>query len=209
MADPTRIAACFAVAECDLCCRGSDAESAQGTITMMFRLLAAASAFAWLIASHAQAQQPVAPSVATATTAAGGPPAYGPPLTFDMAKRIMAAAEAEAQKNNLPLVIAIIDSGGHMVMLHRLDNSQLASLRLAQGKARTALEFRRPTKALEEAIAGGGAGLRLLAIDDVTPVDGGHLIMVDGKIAGALGVSGAPAGQDAQVAKAGLDAIGK
>jgi uncharacterized protein GlcG (DUF336 family) len=188
---------------------GLIAESAQGTITMMFRLLAAASAFAWLIASPAQAQQPVAPSVATATTAAGGPPAYGPPLTFDMAKRIMAAAEAEAQKNNLPLVIAIIDSGGHMVMLHRLDNSQLASLRLAQGKARTALEFRRPTKALEEAIAGGGAGLRLLAIDDVTPVDGGHLIMVDGKIAGALGVSGAPASQDALVAKAGLDAIGK
>jgi uncharacterized protein GlcG (DUF336 family) len=87
-------------------------------------------------------------------------------------------------------------------MLHRLDGVQHASLRLAEGKARTALEFGRPTKVLEDAVARGGAGLRFLALQGVTPLEGGVPIVVDGKIVGAVGVSGVSAAQNAQIAQA-------
>ena len=133
------------------------------------------------------------------------PPPYGLAITIDAAKKVMAAAEAEAAKNNWPVSIAVLDSGGNIVMLHRLDNAQLAATDLAIGKARTALNFRRPSKALEDAIAGGGAGLRLLALN-ITPIEGGFPIIVDGKIIGAVGVAGGLGAQDAQVAKAGADA---
>jgi uncharacterized protein GlcG (DUF336 family) len=132
---------------------------------------------------------------------------YGPPITLETAKKAMAAAEAEAKKNNWPVVISIIDSGGHLVALHRIDNTQLGSIEIATGKAMTALKLRRPTKALQDAIAGGGAGLRMLAIyPGVTPLEGGMLIVADGKIIGAIGVSGVASDQDAVVAKAGADA---
>ena len=85
----------------------------------------------------------------------------------------MSAADAEAAKNNWPVVVAIIDSGGHIVMLHRRDNAQLASIEIAQGKAKTALKFKRPTKVLDDAISGGGAGVRFLALKDITPLEGG------------------------------------
>ena len=87
---------------------------------------------------------------------------YGAPISIDAAKKAMAAAEAEATKNNWGVAIAIVDSGGNLVMLHRLDNAQLSAARIAEAKARTAVEFRRPTKALEDAVAGGGVGLRVL-----------------------------------------------
>jgi glc operon protein GlcG len=135
------------------------------------------------------------------------PPAYGAPIDLALAKRAMAAAEAEATRNSWAVAIAIIDTSGDLVMLQRLDNTNLSSTRIARGKARTALEFRRPTKALEEAIAAGGPGLRLLAIEGVTPIEGGLPLLVDGKIIGAIGVSGGAAYQDAQVGKAGADAI--
>ncbi len=136
-----------------------------------------------------------------------GPTPYGTPINFDTAKRAMAAAEAEAARNNWPVVVAILDSGGNLVMLHRLDNAQLSAIRIAQGKARTALEFRRPTKDLEDAVAAGSAGLRLLALTDVTPIEGGLPLLLDGKIIGAIGVSGGIAGQDAQIARAAADAL--
>src|SRR5262249_57166736 len=85
---------------------------------------------------------------------------YGPPITLDQAKKAMTAAEAKATQNNWNVAISIVDSGGHAVMLQRLDGTQLASIRIAEAKARTAVEFRRPTKALEDVIAGGGVGLR-------------------------------------------------
>ncbi len=85
----------------------------------------------------------------------------------------MAAAEAEAAKNNWAVVIAIIDSGGHIVMLHRRDDVQLSSIEIAQGKAKTALMFKRPSKVLDDAISGGGAGLRFLALKDIVPLEGG------------------------------------
>src|SRR6266478_7469369 len=80
---------------------------------------------------------------------------YGAPITLDQAKKAMAAAEAKAMQNNWNVAISIVDSAGHAVMLHRLDGTQLASIRIAEGKARTAVEFRRPPKALEDVIAGG------------------------------------------------------
>jgi glc operon protein GlcG len=137
---------------------------------------------------------------------AQAPAPYGPAITLDAAKKAMAAAEAEAKKNNWNVVIAIVDSASQLVLLQRLDNTQYASIDIAKGKATTSVNFRRPSKALEDAIAGGGAGLRLLRVDGLMPLEGGVPIIVDGKIVGGIGVSGVTSQQDAQVAKAGADA---
>ena len=125
------------------------------------------------------------------------PPDYGPPIGLETARKAMTAAEAEAA----------IDSGGHVVMLHRRDNAQLASLEIAQGKAKTALKFKRPTKVLDDAISGGGAGVRFLALKDITPLEGGFPIVIDGKIVGAIGISGVLSAQDSQIARAAIDAL--
>ena len=162
----------------------------------MLRMLALVGALA-LSAVPAAAQQ----SAAT--------PPYGSPITLDQAKRAMAAAELEAAKNSWQVAITILDSGGNMVMFHKFDNAQLSAVTVSEGKARTALTFKRASKALDDAIAAGGAGLRLLALKDITPLEGGLPIVVDGKIIGAIGVSGALSSQDSQVAKAGADAAGK
>ncbi len=134
-------------------------------------------------------------------------PAYGPVITLDQAKRVMAAAELEAAKNLWQVAITILDSGGNLVMFHKVDNTQLSASTVSEGKARTALDFKRPSKALDDAIAGGGAGMRLLALKNITPIEGGIPVIVDGKIIGAIGVSGALSSQDAQIAKAGADAL--
>jgi uncharacterized protein GlcG (DUF336 family) len=165
----------------------------------MFRLLALACAVA-LSVGPALAQQPAAPA-----SSANLP--YGPPVTLDQAKRAMSAAELEAAKNSLQVAITILDSGGNWVMFHRFDNTQLSSIQFSEGKARTAVDFKRPSKALDDAIAGGGAGMRLLALKNITPIEGGLPLIVDGKIIGAIGVSGALSSQDAQIAKAGADAL--
>jgi uncharacterized protein GlcG (DUF336 family) len=144
---------------------------------------------------------------ALAQQPAGATPPYGPPITLDDAKRAMAAAELEAAKNSWQVAITILDSGGNLVMFLKIDNTQLASI--GASKARTALTFKRPSKALDDAIAAGGAGLRLLAVKDITPLEGGLPILVDGKIIGAIGVSGALSSQDAQIAKTGADALAK
>jgi uncharacterized protein GlcG (DUF336 family) len=125
-----------------------------------------------------------------------------------MAKKIMAAAEAEAVKNNWQVVITIIDSGGHMVMMQKSDNTQLASISASEGKAQTSLAFKLPSKALEDAVTAGGAGTRLLALKNIAPFEGGLPIVIEGKIVGAIGVSGGLSAQDAQVARAGLSALG-
>ncbi len=160
----------------------------------------ALAAGAAVVPAAAQQLQPV-PTGAT--------PPYGPPITLDQAKRVMAAAELEAAKNSWQVGVTILDSGGNMVMFHKVDNAQLSAITTSEGKARTALEFKLPSKALDDAIANGGAGMRLLALKDITPLQGGILVMVDGKIVGAIGVSGALSSQDEQVAKAGADALAK
>jgi uncharacterized protein GlcG (DUF336 family) len=137
------------------------------------------------------------------------PPPYGPAITLDVAKQVMAGAEAEAEKNKWPIVVVILDSGGNIVMLHRRDDSQLSAIGTAEGKARTALYFKRPTKLLDEVVSGGGAGMRYLALKDFVPLEGGIPIVIDGKIVGAIGVSGVLSTQDTQVARAGVDALAK
>ena len=135
------------------------------------------------------------------------PPPYGPAITLETAKKVMAAAEAEAVRNNWPFVIAIIDSGGHLVMLQKSDQVQLASIPLAEGKAQTALAFKMPSKVLEDVLIAGGAGLRLTTLRNITPIDGGLPIIAEGVIVGAIGVSGALSAQDALIARAGIEAV--
>ena len=118
----------------------------------------------------------------------------------------MEAAEGEANRNCRAVAIVIVDLGGHLVMAHRLDNRQLASMRIAEGKARSAVEFRRPTRVFEDASAGGGIGLRVLTFG-VSAAEGGVPIVSGGRIIGAIGVSGGTSEQDGQVAKAGAGAI--
>ena len=149
--------------------------------------------------------------VFTATTAGAQapppPPAYGPGITLDQAKKAMAGAEAEAKKNNWPVVITILDSGGNLVMSQRLDGAQFGSVEVAREKAYSAVAFRRPTKAFEDAVAQGGSNLRILRLTGAMPLDGGWPIVVDGKIVGGIGVSGVTGAQDAQIGKAGVDAL--
>lgn len=138
--------------------------------------------------------------------AAQAPPPYGIGISFDAAKKAMAAAEAEAKKNNWPVAIAIVDSSGKLAAFSKMDNTQHASVDIAIGKAVTANNLKRPTKAFQDLIAQGGGNLRLLAVPGVTPLEGGVPIVVDGKIIGAIGVSGVMSNQDAEVAMAGAAA---
>jgi len=166
-----------------------------------FVLFCALAGLAGSAITPASAQQPAPP------TAAPPQPPYGAPITLDQAKRVMAAAELEAAKNSWIVAITILDSGGNTVMFHKADNAQLSAITTSAGKARTALEFKLPSKALDDAIAAGGAGMRLLALKDITPLQGG--LLIHGKIAGAIGVSGALSAQDDQIAKAGADVLAK
>ncbi len=126
-------------------------------------------------------------------------------LTLEIAKQISAAAEAEAVKNNWNMVIAVVDDGGLLMHLIRRDGTQYGSIQVAQDKARSAIAFRRPTKALEDAVAGGRNAI--LALSGATPIEGGIPIVVDGEMVGAIGVSGGTSPQDAQVAQAGINAL--
>ncbi len=130
---------------------------------------------------------------------------YGPPISIALAKQIASAAEAEAVANGWPVVIAILDPGANLVLLHKLDHTQLGSVAVAQAKAQTAVKFKRPTKSFEEALAGGG--LKWLAINDLCPVEGGLPLIQNGEVIGAIGVSGVLSNQDAQVAAAGAAVI--
>ncbi len=145
------------------------------------------------------AQQPVAPP----------PPqiAYGTPINLEHAKKVVAGAEAEARKNHWSMAIAVLDSGGHLVMLERMDGTQLGSIEVARDKAYSAVLYRRPTKVFQDLVGQGGANLRLLGLRGASVLEGGIPLIVDGKVIGAVGVSGAASEQDAQVAKAGADAL--
>jgi len=144
----------------------------------------------------------------TASASAQAPAPYGIPITLDQAKKAMAAAEAEARKNNWNMVIAIVDSGGNLIMLERMDNTQFGSIEVAKEKAHAAVAFRRPTKAFQDLIAQGGANLRLLNLTgDAGVLEGGVPVVLDGKIVGAIGASGGSSDQDAQIAQAGVTAL--
>ena len=152
-------------------------------------------------ASIAGAQQP-APAAAPPP-----PPPYGPPITLEQAKKVLVGAEAEAKKNSWNVVMVVLDSGGNLVMLQRMDGAQFGSIEVAKDKAYSAVAFRRPTKAFDDALAQGGANLRILKLSGATPLEGGIPIVVDGKLIGAVGVSGVTSAQDAQIGRAGIDSL--
>lgn len=128
-------------------------------------------------------------------------------LTLAVAKQIAAAAEQEASANKWNVVIAVLDDGGHLIYLQRMDETQIGSVDVAQQKAQSAVKFKRPTKVFEDALAGGRQAI--LKLPGAIPVEGGLPIVVDGKVLGAIGVSGVTSQQDGQIAKAGVDALAK
>jgi len=134
-------------------------------------------------------------------------PTYGSSITQERARKISAAAQQEAQKNGWLMVVAILDAGGHLVLLERMDGAQFGSVQVAQDKARSAVAFRRPTKAFHDMVAAGGEGLRMLVMSGAVPIDGGLPIIVDGLVIGSIGLSGGTSAQDGQVAQAGLAAL--
>lgn len=125
-------------------------------------------------------------------------------MTLDVAKQMAAAAEAEAKKNNWTVVIAILDDGANLVYLQRMDETQVGSVNVAIAKAESAVKFKRPTKAFEDAV---GARPAILRLPGAIPIEGGLPLMLDGKILGAIGISGVQSNQDGQIAKAGHDAF--
>ena len=136
---------------------------------------------------------------------AKSPVPYGPVITLEQAKTVVAAVEVEAARNNWPVAIVVVDSGANIVLLHKMDNTQHLSVDVAEAKAKTAVNLRRSTKKLDDGLSAGR--LRLLAIDGLMPIAGGLPIIVDGKIIGGVGVSGVTPEQDEQAAQAGLDAL--
>ena len=144
---------------------------------------------------------------ALATALAQMPNPYGMPISLENARKAAAPALAEAAKNNWNVAVAIVDPGGNLVYYEKMDNTQLGSANVAIDKARSAALFKRPTKAFQDALAAGGDSVRILRLQGAVPVEGGIPLVVDGKIVGAIGVSGATSAQDAQCAKAGADTV--
>jgi uncharacterized protein GlcG (DUF336 family) len=132
---------------------------------------------------------------------------YGNSIPLESAKRVLAAAEKEAEKQGWPMVIAIVDTAGLLVTLSRHDQAQKGSIEVAIEKAKTAALFRRSTKVFQDSVAGGGAGIRMLGLPGATPVEGGLPILKDNQVIGGIGVSGMASDQDAAVATAGLAAL--
>jgi len=145
---------------------------------------------------------------ASAQQAPSPPPTtpYGAPIGLEAAKKVMAAAEADATKNNWAMAIIILDSTGHPVMLHKFDNTQYGSIGAAEDKARSALYYRRPTKVFEDLVAQGGIGLRTLALRNASPLEGGIPLIVDGKMIAAIGVTGALSSVAGQIDSSGAQA---
>lgn len=132
------------------------------------------------------------------------PTGYGVPINLESAKKIAAGALAEARKNKWNMAVAIVDPAGDLVYFEKLDDTQAASSEIAVDKARSAARFKRPTKALQDGLAAGGEGLRLLALRGSVPVEGGVPIVMGGRIVGAVGVSGGTSAQDGECAHAAL-----
>jgi len=135
------------------------------------------------------------------------PNPYGPPVSVDTAKKAAAAALDEARKNNWKMAVAVVDPNGDLVYYEKMDNTQLGSFQVSINKARSAARFKRPTKAFQDALAAGGAGLRILGLEGAVPVEGGVPIVIDGKIVGAIGVSGDTSDHDGVCAQAGANSL--
>jgi glc operon protein GlcG len=141
------------------------------------------------------------------SAAAQMPNAYGAPISLENARKAAAPALAEAAKNNWNIAVAIVDPSGNLVYYEKMDNTQLGSANVSVEKARTAAQFKRATKAFQDALANGGENLRILGLPGVVPSEGGIPLLIEGKIVGAIGVSGMTSAQDNQCAKAGADLL--
>jgi len=148
-----------------------------------------------------------AAALSAASMAWAQAPQYGPHVSLEQARKAGAAADAEARKNGWPVAIAIVDTAGLLVYYQRLDNTQTGSVQIAIDKATSAAMYRRPTKVFQDEVTRGGDGLRVLTFPKSSHADGGLPLMADGKIIGGIGASGVLGNQDAQVAKAGVDAL--
>ena len=135
------------------------------------------------------------------------PNPYGAPISLEHAKKVAAPALAEALKDNLSIVVAIVDTSGNLVYYEKMDNTLLGSADVAIAKARSAAAFKRPTKEFQDVVATGGTGLRVLALSGAVPLEGGIPLLLEGKIIGAIGVSGATSAQDSQCAQAGAEVL--
>jgi uncharacterized protein GlcG (DUF336 family) len=146
-----------------------------------------------------QAQQQQAPPFNPYTAV------YGEAINLENARKVSAGAVAEARKNSWRVAVAVVDTHGHLIYFERMDDTQYGSNEVAQGKARTAAIYRRPTKMVEDGVK--GQAINLLGLQGAVPLEGGIPILVNGKVVGAVGVSGATSPQDAQCAKAGADLL--
>jgi glc operon protein GlcG len=131
---------------------------------------------------------------------------YGAPIGIEAARKAATAAIAEAKKNGWTMAAAIVDPGGTLVYFERIDGTQTGSSEVAQEKARTSAAFKRPSKAIEDAVASGK--VNYLRLPGALPIEGGLPLVLDGKIVGAIGVSGGSSQQDGVAAKAGADVLG-
>ena len=134
-------------------------------------------------------------------------PQYGTNVTQEQARKAVAGAIAEARKIAVPMAVAVLDTAGQLVAFERMDNTQTASTMIAQDKGASAAMYRRSTKVFQDLVAGGGVGLRVLQLRGAIAVEGGIPLFVDGKIIGAIGVSGGSSEQDGVVAKAGQESM--
>ena len=132
---------------------------------------------------------------------------YGASIGVETARKVASAAVAEGARNGWTVAVAVVDPGGDLVYFERMDGTQVASSQIAQDKARTAVRFKRPSKMFEEALVGGR--LVILGVPGVVPLEGGIPLLVDGKIVGAIGVSGVTSQQDGVCAQAGVDVLGQ
>jgi glc operon protein GlcG len=137
------------------------------------------------------------------------PNPHGAPISLENAKKAAEPALAEAKKNNWTMAVAIVNPDGTLVYYEKMDGTQNGSAQVAIDKARTAAIFKRPTKALQDAVAAGGEGLRVLRLEGATPIEGGIPLLIEGKIVGAIGVSGGASAQDSQCARAGAELYSK
>lgn len=164
-------------------------------------------AFALLTLAAILTAGPVLAQTAPAPAAPAAPPPappYGQPVTLAQAKIAAAAAEAEARKQGWSMVIVVVEPSGAMVFSEKMDGAQYGSNDVARRKAETSASFRRPTSYFQEAVKGG----TLNAIfTGALAIDGGELLIVDGKIAGAIGVSGGSGAQDGAVARVAAAAL--
>jgi glc operon protein GlcG len=133
--------------------------------------------------------------------------AYGRPIRVEEAKKAAAAALGEARANNWNMAVAVVDPAGFLVYFEKMDDTQHGSVIVAQAKARSAALFKRSTKTFQDMLAAGGEGLRVLGLEGAVPVEGGLPIMADGRVVGAIGMSGGTSAQDGQCAQAGIESL--